>query len=238
MATHGRGRSVALVGSVANEVVARGHDPLILAGPLVGDRPLGADVVTCVDETPASAALVPIGLAWARRLREPLTVLTVAEPVPPPLDDRPERRRFGPDGDVEAFLEAMVAPVRSEADDVPLRTVPVYDPISPAAPAGRAMTTMTASVGEGGQGRGPPDGRGPGTRVEGLAGPGPRRRRLRARRRPPRGEGQSFCARTSTRDMLGRPLSHGRPCRASCLGMSPARWARRPRLSGNTSNTP
>ena len=132
MATHGRGRSATVVGSVATEVVARGHDPLILVGPLVGDAPLGADVVACVDETPASAALVPIGLAWARRLRQPLTVLTVAEPVPPPLDDRPERRHFGPDGDVEAFLEAMVAPVRSEAGDVPLRTVPVYDPISPA----------------------------------------------------------------------------------------------------------
>lgn len=132
MATHGRGRSAGLVGSVATEVVARGHDPLILVGPLVGDGPLGADVVTCVDETPASAALVPIGLGWARRLREALTVLTVAEPVPSPLDDRPERRRFGPDGDVDTFLEAMVAPVRSEAGDVPLRTMPVYDPISPA----------------------------------------------------------------------------------------------------------
>lgn len=132
MATHGRGRSAALVGSVATEVMARGHDPLILVGPLVGDAPLGADVVTCVDETPASAILVTIGLAWARRLREPLTVLTVAEPVPPPLDDRPVRRRYGPDGDVQAFLEAMVRPVRSEAADVPLRTRPVYDPISPA----------------------------------------------------------------------------------------------------------
>ena len=132
MAAHGRGRSAGLVGSVATEVVARGHDPLFLVGPLVGDRPLGADVVTCVDETPASAALVPVGMAWARHLCEPLTVLTVAEPVPPPLDDRPARRRFGPDGDIEAFLEAMVAPVRGESGDVPLRTTPVYDPLSPA----------------------------------------------------------------------------------------------------------
>jgi nucleotide-binding universal stress UspA family protein len=132
MATHGRGRSAALVGSVATEVVARGHDPLVLVGPLVGIGPLGADVVTCVDDTPASYALVPVGLSWARMLREPLVLLTVAEPVPPPLDDRPALRAFGPDGDVEAFLEAMAATVRSEAGDVPLRTMPVYDPISPA----------------------------------------------------------------------------------------------------------
>jgi hypothetical protein len=39
MATRARGRSVAVVGSVATEFVARGH-PVVLVGPLVGETPL------------------------------------------------------------------------------------------------------------------------------------------------------------------------------------------------------
>jgi nucleotide-binding universal stress UspA family protein len=132
MASHGRGRTAALIGSVATEVVARGHDPVVVVGPLVGERRMGAGVLACVDDSPASHALLPVGIRWARLLGEPLTVLTVAEPVPPPLDERPARRAFGPDGDVEAFLEAVVGLVRQEAPDVPVATAAVYDPISPA----------------------------------------------------------------------------------------------------------
>jgi nucleotide-binding universal stress UspA family protein len=85
MASPGRGRSAALVGSVATEVVARGHDPLILCGPLIGDQPHGTGVVVCVDETPESGELIGIGLYWAGLLLcEPTTVIVVAEPVPPP----------------------------------------------------------------------------------------------------------------------------------------------------------
>jgi nucleotide-binding universal stress UspA family protein len=142
MASHGRGRSAALVGSVATEVVARGHDPVVVVGPHpdehasgeageAPEHPGGHGVMVAVDDTPASAALVPIGLGWAELLEEPLTVTTVAEPVPPPLrPDHPARRRFGPDGDVEAFLEGLVAPARQQGHKV--EALPLYDPISPA----------------------------------------------------------------------------------------------------------
>ena len=130
MASHGRGRSAALVGSVATDVVARGHDPLIVVGPFVSEEPRGTGVLVCVDETPESAALVPIALRWARLFGEALTVVTVAEPVPPPVRDVPVYRRLGPRGDVEGFLEALAAPVRAEGDDVD--TLVVWDPISPA----------------------------------------------------------------------------------------------------------
>jgi nucleotide-binding universal stress UspA family protein len=84
-----------------------------------------------VDDTPASAALLPIGLGWAELLEEPLTVTTVVEPVPPPVrPDHPARRRFGPDGDVEAFLDGLVAPARRQGHKV--EALPLYDPISPA----------------------------------------------------------------------------------------------------------
>ncbi|MEA3215313.1 MAG: hypothetical protein QOJ19_1469 [Acidimicrobiia bacterium] len=132
MASHGRGRSAALVGSVATEVVARGHDPLVVVGPHPDEHPGGHGVMVAVDDTPVSAALLPIGLGWAGLLGEPLTVTTVAEPVPPPVrPDRPARRRFGPDGDVEAFLEGLIAPLRQQGHKVD--ALALYDPVSPAA---------------------------------------------------------------------------------------------------------
>ena len=131
MASHGRGRSAALVGSVATDVVARGHDPLVLVGPFPDDRHRGHGVLVAVDDTPASAALLPVGLDWSRLLREPLTVTTVAEPVPEPLrPERPFHRRFGPDGDVDEFLDGLVAPLREQGQEV--ETLALFDPISPA----------------------------------------------------------------------------------------------------------
>ena len=41
MATHGHGRSASLVGSVAMDVVVRGHDPVLLAGPVLEQPPQG-----------------------------------------------------------------------------------------------------------------------------------------------------------------------------------------------------
>jgi nucleotide-binding universal stress UspA family protein len=130
MASHGRGRSAALIGSVATEVVARGRDPLIVVGPLIDERFPGSNVLACVDETPGSAVLLPIAQRWAGLLREPLVVVTVAEPVPPAISSGPVRRLFGPDGDVDAYLEALVRPIRREGADV--KTLALYDPISPA----------------------------------------------------------------------------------------------------------
>jgi nucleotide-binding universal stress UspA family protein len=138
-----RGRSATLVGSVAVDFIARGHEPAILVGPLVGwpkgiiweDAPVsvarfrGGGVLTCVDDTPSSTALVALALHWAKLLTEPMTALTVAEAVPPPIDDRPVHRLFGPDGDVDGFLERLLAPARGNGVDVNGQAV--YDPISP-----------------------------------------------------------------------------------------------------------
>jgi nucleotide-binding universal stress UspA family protein len=130
MATHGRGRSAAVLGSVATEVLARGHDALVLVGPMVDLEIEGKGVVACIDES-VSQDLLHTAARVAQLLGEPLTVITVAEPVPPPLTAGPPRRRFGPDEDVEMFLRAAVAPLRAAGYTVETRAV--YDPVSPAA---------------------------------------------------------------------------------------------------------
>jgi nucleotide-binding universal stress UspA family protein len=127
MATHGRARSTALVGSVATDVVARGHDPLVLVCPYIDQARRTADVVVCVDDSPVSAGLVTVGLDWADRLGERPVVVTVAEDVQPPATDEPPQRRFGPDGDVERFLEELVQPARAAGRTVD--TMALYNPI-------------------------------------------------------------------------------------------------------------
>ena len=127
MATHGRARSTALVGSVATDVVARGHDPLVLVCPYIDQARRTADVVVCVDDSPASAGLVTVGLDWADRLGERPVVVTVAEDVQPPATDEPPQRRFGPAGDVERLLEELVQPARAAGRTVD--TMALYNPI-------------------------------------------------------------------------------------------------------------
>jgi nucleotide-binding universal stress UspA family protein len=130
MAARGRGRTAAIFGSVANDVIFRCRDPLVLAGRMLDSRLQGTGMILCVDETPASAALVPVAWRWSELLHEPLTVITVAEPVPEPFQSGPIHRRFGPDGDVDAYLADVVRPLRKEGKDV--QTKALYDPISPA----------------------------------------------------------------------------------------------------------
>jgi nucleotide-binding universal stress UspA family protein len=144
MASHGKGRSAALMGSVTTEVIARGHDPLVVVGPAVDEKLRGEGVVLCVDDSPASFALMPVARRWAALLGETLTVLTVAEPVPPPLDDRPVFRRWGPDGDPMAFLDALVEPLVEAGEKV--ETVVVLDPIGPSDGIVTFIDERTASL--------------------------------------------------------------------------------------------
>jgi nucleotide-binding universal stress UspA family protein len=128
MATHGRARSAALLGSVANEVVARGQDPLVLVRPDMEQPRRAAGVVACVDDSPASSSLVAIALGWADMLGEDCIVLTVAEDAPEPVSGGPIRRRFGPDGDAEGYLAALVDPFRDAGH--PTEALVRYDPVS------------------------------------------------------------------------------------------------------------
>ena len=129
MATHGRARSAALVGSVATEVVSQGQGPPDPGVPLREEghgAPPG--VVACVDDDPAAQALAGIALGWSGLLAERCTMLTVAEDVPEPVTGGPARRRFGPDGDIDEFLDRLAEPLRAAGHTVDATVR--YDPVS------------------------------------------------------------------------------------------------------------
>ena len=134
MASRARVRTAAMKRSVLTELLVRGHDHVIAVGPRCGDfaewtehqSPRG--VVVGVDDNAEATYLLEVAAGWAAQLREPLVVLTVAEPVPPPLVSGPVHRRYGPD-DVDQFLPALLARARFDAVEVEPRVL--YSPISP-----------------------------------------------------------------------------------------------------------
>jgi nucleotide-binding universal stress UspA family protein len=129
LATHGRDRSAALLGSVAAAVLDRTTQPVVLVGPRA--RPpcaSDAPVVAAVDGSPDDRSIVDVAAAWAAAVGRALVVATVAEPVPQGFrPDRPVRRMRGPD-DPDAELAELVA--RARGRGCAADGVVVYDPIS------------------------------------------------------------------------------------------------------------
>jgi len=130
MASHGRGRSAAVLGSVAEAVTAQSGGPVIIVGPAFDPEAWAthAAVVVCVDGTPESEAVVPIALGWARALAVPLSILTVAEPVPTPIPGRSWQRMHGPDEDAARYLAALAD--RYLESGVSVEVAVAYDPVS------------------------------------------------------------------------------------------------------------
>jgi nucleotide-binding universal stress UspA family protein len=127
MASHGAGRSAALVGSTALGVLAGGR-PVVVVGPRFEDpwEPT-SPVRACVDGSPRSEAIIPVALGWARSLGAPLTITTVAEPIPAPTPGSPWRRGHGPDTDADRYVDDLAARWSDHA--VSVRGSVVYDPI-------------------------------------------------------------------------------------------------------------
>lgn len=128
MATHGRDRSAALVGSVAASLLSRTDDAVLLVGPRAAPpAATGAAVVVAVDGTHRDEALVRVGLGWAARLDRRVIIATVAEPAPQPY--RPGvtgQRAHGPD-EPEKYLASLAA---RASTSVEVDTDVIYDPIS------------------------------------------------------------------------------------------------------------
>jgi nucleotide-binding universal stress UspA family protein len=110
LATHGRDRSAALLGSVATAVLDRATRPVMLVGPNARP-PCAADapVVVAVDGSPEDRGVVAVAADWAAALGRRLVVATVAEPLPGPLEPvMPFHRVRGPD-DPEGYVARLAA---------------------------------------------------------------------------------------------------------------------------------
>ncbi|HUR23684.1 MAG TPA: universal stress protein [Acidimicrobiales bacterium] len=166
MSTHGRGRVTgAVMGSVARSLLQTTRDPIVAVGPFADrPRPFSSTVpvplsvprlLACVDGTPPSESVVPVAGAWASALGMSLTILTVAEPLPPPVrPDATWHRRHGPDEDADAYIRHLGERWNDVAKDVSADVV--YDPVSPANgletyldrnPAGMVAVTTHARTG-------------------------------------------------------------------------------------------
>ncbi len=143
MTTHGRGRfGGAVVGSVTRAVLQRSSVPVIALGPVADNpgwsprprswpEPLSVPrVVACVDGSEVSERVLPAAAAWARSLGMSLTILTVAEDVPPPLRPDPQPGPYGAAVDPARYIEELVEQWRDSVSMVDGAVV--HDPIGPA----------------------------------------------------------------------------------------------------------
>jgi nucleotide-binding universal stress UspA family protein len=107
LATHGHGGFRALRGSVAERVICRSTDPLLLVGPecRVSLLPEEAGrMVVCSDGSAFSQAILPVASAWAGHLRlEPWVIEVVVPDEAVVPADQPVRDR-----EVEAASERLM----------------------------------------------------------------------------------------------------------------------------------
>ena len=130
MATHGRGRSAALVGSVATALLRHSDVPVLLVGPraTLGDPP-PKRLVVCVDGSAESEELVTVAAAWASALGLAMSLVTVAEPVPESVREHGHHlRMFGPAIDADQYIAGLVGQWR---DRVPgIDGTALYNPVT------------------------------------------------------------------------------------------------------------
>lgn len=81
MASHGRGRSAAIVGSVTEDVLRRSPNPTMLVGPHVSADGFGGPIVTTVDGSDESELALPIAAEWADALSVTPWIVAVAKPA-------------------------------------------------------------------------------------------------------------------------------------------------------------
>lgn len=86
MASHGRGRSAAIVGSVTEDVLQRTFGPILVVGPHVQIDDFSGPVVVTVDGSDESEAALPLAAAWATELRSTPWIVNVAGPMPQSVD--------------------------------------------------------------------------------------------------------------------------------------------------------
>lgn len=130
MSTHGRGGLArALLGSVAEDLLRRISDPVLLVGPHTSPdaSPVDGQLMVCLDGSGHAEAILPTAAAWAREFTMELYLVQVLHP-----DSELLLRAAGiPAGDVyeDAYLARVASRLRGEGVpvnwDVLLGTNPV-----------------------------------------------------------------------------------------------------------------
>jgi nucleotide-binding universal stress UspA family protein len=119
MASRGRGRSAAFLGSTADAVVREVTTPVVVLGPVadVDHFELSGSIVVCVDGSRTSESILPIAASWAIAFHMDLHVVTV---MPRSESTAPDDRDAVVDsGYVHGVAEKLTADVgRSVSFDV------------------------------------------------------------------------------------------------------------------------
>jgi nucleotide-binding universal stress UspA family protein len=80
LASHGRGRSAALLGSVTEELLERIFGPMLVVGPHATSTSFDGPIIVTVDGSDASESVLPLAAAWGIELGSEPWVVEVAEP--------------------------------------------------------------------------------------------------------------------------------------------------------------
>jgi len=106
MSSHGKGRSAAIVGSVADDVLRRTVGPIVVVGPQAELDDFRGPLMITVDGSTESEAALPLGVAWATELSATAWIVHVTGP------SRPDR-----DGDLAGaiYLSRLAAALRESS---------------------------------------------------------------------------------------------------------------------------
>lgn len=80
MASHGKGRSAAILGSVSEDMLQRTFGPIMLVGPNVEPDDFSGPIIVTVDGSDESESALPLAASWATRLRTSPWIINVTEP--------------------------------------------------------------------------------------------------------------------------------------------------------------
>ena len=80
LASHGRGRSAALLGSVTEELLERIFGPVLVVGPHVTNSKFDGPIIVTVDGSDPSESVLPLAAAWGIELGVEPWIVEVAEP--------------------------------------------------------------------------------------------------------------------------------------------------------------
>jgi nucleotide-binding universal stress UspA family protein len=80
LASHGRGRSAALLGSVTQELLERIFGPILVVGPRVVACDFTGPIVATVDGSSAAESVLPLAAAWGIELGSEPWIVEVADP--------------------------------------------------------------------------------------------------------------------------------------------------------------